>query len=153
MPKNKKLKPKKIPDRKYLDHYFSANSADHSMTNIHFIVHSILLTAITILISSSNINNDVIYTILALLISVVGFIASINSYIAIKRARGYLHFWISNDKSNYNELKKLKDFFDDWESFINEKSGFEFKFTRILMIKIISIIYLLFTFYIIYKIF
>lgn len=140
--KKLEVKAKNSLDAEMLENYFAASKIDHSMTNIHFTVHSIFIAAITLLINSESIKTDIVYQHFVLFLIIVGLLGARNTYIAVKRARSYLNFWICNDE--YKEMQCLAKKIED---FINKDSKFNFNKTREFMVKLFFSIYSLFLIY------
>ena len=72
-----------IPEDKAIEYYFSANSADHSLTQYHILFHTLLLLVITSLDSNCQ----------KIIISVLGFISSIFSLLTLKRGDSFTNYW------------------------------------------------------------
>jgi len=89
---------------KYLQFYFSANQSDHTLTQIHFLVHSILIATITILLSTAKCKQS--FWLVAIL-SLGGILASIITSAALKRSESFKLFWKS--KVDYYFIKEMDE--------------------------------------------
>jgi hypothetical protein len=85
-----------------------ANNADHTLSNIHFLMHSILIASITLLLTISN-NTNQCYIIL---LAILGIIVSLISLAALVRSQAFKEFWEMRVNPNYR---------NEWKEYINLK--------------------------------
>lgn len=139
-------KTKKVPskenekeniDEKETNLFFQINSAQHSLTNIHFIFHSFLITAISVLYSSSRKNEKALWLIFAL--SIIGILSAIVSYRMLKRADGFSLAWQKALKID-KKISKI-------EGEITKQSNTKKGNTRKMLLGLITSIYVVFAFF------
>ncbi len=67
-----------------INYFFQANAADHALTHYQLLFHTFLILAITL----GNENST-----LLLILSVLGFVSSIVSYLTLMRGDRFTNFW------------------------------------------------------------
>lgn len=119
---------------------FHANAADHSISNIHFIVHSIIIASISVLSSKQSPDHIIIF-----LISIIGILIAIVTAFTLIRAKLYRLYWESKTKfrENYNKFLE-KEFNNKCKKCLSDCIGNN---SREFIVLFISIIYLIFIFH------
>lgn len=95
--------------RQKYDLYFAANSADHSVTSLHFTVHSILVAAIAIVLGGGPLSG-----FFGAIVSILGLVMTRISWKAIVRAIEYRKYW---------EAQVDPELFAEMYDFLNNATG------------------------------